>query len=115
MLSNNYCFKHLKKNRLLNRRYNSETSLLNTKSTEDFSYEMSNDFNKSIEMDDWIFRKEPIFVRTFSDSIIDRSMKKTINKFHGTELFPMDINNDIEFIKIDSNYNEAIQEVRKKF
>jgi hypothetical protein len=96
--------------KVLNRRYNSETNL--DKLREEQKDEMESDFDSNqtyLSKDDWIFNKEARLVRALSDSIMTRS-KKQANKQYGYFNDAID-DPEVEFMKIDSNYNDAIQEV----
>ena len=62
-------------------------------------------------MDDWIFKKEPRLIRTLSDGIVNRKRVREDEPYYYEHL---DRDGEVEFLKIDSNYNEAIQEVYLK-
>jgi hypothetical protein len=99
----------------LNRRYNSETRLdkLREEQQED---EIESDFDSNQTYrseDEWIFKKESRLVRTLSDSIMNRS-KKQASKQYGYYNNTIIDDTEVEFMKIDSNYNDAIQEVSFK-
>lgn len=86
--------------RLLKREYKSETDL-----TQVDRYEID---AETLERDEdaRIFRREPRLVRTLSDTLLTRK-QHTVDRSSKWNRF----NFDEDFLRIDSNYNDAIEEV----
>ena len=86
--------------RMLKREYKSETDLVQVD-----RYEFD---GESAELDDdaRIFRREPRLVRTLSDTLLTRK-QHTVDRSSKWNRF----NFEEDFLRIDSNYNDAIEEV----
>lgn len=92
---------NFEKNRILNRKYKSETNLT------DLSRNSEIVKKPKYVTDVEIFTREPI-QRSFSDAILSRG--SNVTKHDHYKLL-----DDTEFLQIDSNYNDAIEEVEYAF
>ena len=86
--------------RMLKREYKSETDLAHVDRYE-FDAETT-----GLDEDAKIFRREPRLVRTLSDTLLTRK-QQAVDRSSKWKRF----NFDEDFLRIDSNYNDAIEEV----